>query len=155
MSSPLPHTLINHESKKIKDSQNSVKMSTTIRMFSKHRISSCSSSSILAHQVGVKAPGRPTTRIALFLAKSARLCFLGGNPKCRSTLGSWSPTDANERRQATAVDVINRIALILWRRPATTEVDSDNIILFSRRYGTFFGFSFLLLSCCIDRVSTT
>jgi len=51
-------------------------------------------------QVGVKAPGKPTNRIDLSLAKSAKLCFSGGNPRCNSTLGSWSPTDANPRRDA-------------------------------------------------------
>jgi hypothetical protein len=51
-------------------------------------------------QVGVKAPGRPTSKIFLSFAKSAILYFLGGKPWCNSTDGSWSPTDANERTKA-------------------------------------------------------
>lgn len=49
-------------------------------------------------QVGVKAPGKPTNKIDLSLAKSAKLCFSGGNPRCSSTLGNRSPTEANPRR---------------------------------------------------------
>jgi len=45
----------------------------------------------------VNAPGRPTRTIDLFLAKSARLYFLGGKPRCNSTLGNLSPTDAKLR----------------------------------------------------------
>jgi hypothetical protein len=49
-------------------------------------------------QVGVKAPGRPTSKMDLSFANLARLYFLGGNPWCNSTDGKESPTDANERR---------------------------------------------------------
>ena len=40
--------------------------------------------------------------MALSLTKSARLCLSGGNPRCKSTLGSWSPTEAKPRSDADA-----------------------------------------------------
>jgi hypothetical protein len=39
-------------------------------------------------QVGVKAPGRPTSKILLLLEYSRRSIFVGGNPECSSTDGS-------------------------------------------------------------------
>ena len=55
-------------------------------------------------QVGVNAPGKPTNKIDLSFAKSARLCFFGGNPMCSSTLGKLSPTEAAKPRRAIPVD---------------------------------------------------
>jgi len=48
--------------------------------------------------VGVKAPGSPTSKMDFLAAKSFKLCFLGGNPRCSSTSGMASPTDAKVRR---------------------------------------------------------
>jgi hypothetical protein len=48
-------------------------------------------------QVGVKAPGRPTNKMDLCLANSAKLYFFGGKPRWSSTLGNLSPTEAKER----------------------------------------------------------
>lgn len=62
-------------------------------------------------QVGVKAPGSPTKSIALSLAKSARLCFSGGNPRCRSTLGSMFPTEANPRRDEDSTNRLGKLRL--------------------------------------------
>ena len=61
--------------------------------------------------VGVKAPGNPSNTIDLSRARSAKLCFCGGNPKCRSTEGSGSPTEAKLRDNSAAVVREKRRAL--------------------------------------------
>lgn len=48
----------------------------------------------------MNAPGKPINKIDLSFAKSAKLCFFGGNPWCSSTLGRLSPTEAAKPRRA-------------------------------------------------------
>jgi hypothetical protein len=78
-------------------------------------------------QVGVNAPGRPSNKIDLSLPKSAKLYFLGGKPKCRSTLGKASPTEAKPARETCTTAAGDEDDATARRREANA-VARDNIL---------------------------